>query len=318
MSDSNHGEEEEIRTTLKRICQPAKASANYKEQLLNLINSEQRKKSQNISSFRLRLVCVSAALVLVAAAFLTYGILRVVEQESLVKYTPPDKPPVTISQLPLTTTSSIKTSPYTSLPTSTSGTLQSPTSNILPPSMSNTSSPSASSSQPPTTSAPASSTSSLPYFASVGFLEIKVTDAPPDEKITGIEVYVSNIAVHKPGSDDNDENSWIATMLSDISNFDLLKIQGQEQLMANAELTTGSYSQIRIVIAEVLVSFENGDMESAVLPGGELKLVQSFEIIAGDTTTLLLDFDAAQSVNVTGEGKVIFKPVIKITVAEPA
>jgi hypothetical protein len=43
-----------------------------------------------------------------------------------------------------------------------------------------------------------------------------------------------------------------------------------------------------------------------------LKFVHPFEIIAGEDTELLFDFDALKSVNVTGNNKYMFKPVIKL------
>ena len=37
-----------------------------------------------------------------------------------------------------------------------------------------------------------------------------------------------------------------------------------------------------------------------------------FDIEVGTTTVLILDFDAAKSVVLTGEGEVLFKPVVKL------
>ncbi|MFC1874857.1 hypothetical protein ACFLY3_01695, partial [Chloroflexota bacterium] len=55
---------------------------------------------------------------------------------------------------------------------------------------------------------------------------------------------------------------------------------------------------------------------------GELKFVHPFEIFEGETTILLLDFDADKSIVETGADKIIFKPVVKLIIeqdgAEPA
>jgi hypothetical protein len=48
-----------------------------------------------------------------------------------------------------------------------------------------------------------------------------------------------------------------------------------------------------------------------------LKFTQPFEVAAGQTTVLLFDFDALKSLNVTGWGRVTFKPVIQLTVNKP-
>jgi hypothetical protein len=59
----------------------------------------------------------------------------------------------------------------------------------------------------------------------------------------------------------------------------------------------------------------------ATLPSGELKFVRPFDVVAEETTTLLLDFIADESVVITGatqddEAKVIFKPVVKLAIQQ--
>jgi hypothetical protein len=51
------------------------------------------------------------------------------------------------------------------------------------------------------------------------------------------------------------------------------------------------------------------------VPSGELKFVRPFDVIAGVTTDVKLDFDAQKSVNVTGNGKVMVKPVVKLAIS---
>jgi hypothetical protein len=53
------------------------------------------------------------------------------------------------------------------------------------------------------------------------------------------------------------------------------------------------------------------------LPSGKLKFVRPFSIVEGQTTALLFDFDAEKSVNVTGSGKIIVKPVVKLSMTTP-
>jgi hypothetical protein len=43
-----------------------------------------------------------------------------------------------------------------------------------------------------------------------------------------------------------------------------------------------------------------------------LKIVRSFEIVAGEATELLLDFDAEKSIKKTGKGVYFLKPTIKL------
>ena len=56
------------------------------------------------------------------------------------------------------------------------------------------------------------------------------------------------------------------------------------------------------------------DLVDAKLPSGKIQFARSFEVEAGETTQLLLDFEGDKSLVVTGGGDYIFKPVIKLTV----
>ena len=55
-------------------------------------------------------------------------------------------------------------------------------------------------------------------------------------------------------------------------------------------------------------------MVPAKLPSGKLKFVRPFDVVAGATTILELDFIADESLVITGKGDLIFKPVVKLSV----
>lgn len=102
--------------------------------------------------------------------------------------------------------------------------------------------------------------------------------------------------------------------------FDLLKLQGVEQVLAVSELEPGTYTQIRMAVEAIEVRYADQSgthTAQAELPSGKLKFVRPFAIEAGKITTLTFDFIASKSVVFTGSGKVIFKPVIKLAVSEP-
>ena len=184
--------------------------------------------------------------------------------------------------------------------------------------------------------------SSSDNASETGYLEVQVTDAPADDTITEIMVTVDSIAVHKAEAEqeqesesddedvDEDENTnenenenadeddgWITIELDEENpSFDLLKVKEDPETLAFIPFETGTYTQVRIVVSSVEITFDNGEeeyTETASIPSGTIKLVHSFEVTEDDSTVLLLDFDAAQSVNITGNGSVNFKPVIKIT-----
>lgn len=149
-----------------------------------------------------------------------------------------------------------------------------------------------------------------------GTVEVRVTDAPPKEEVTSVMVTVASVEIHKAGANQDDESGWLPMKLSGANNFDLLQVKGLESVLATDNLTAGNYTQIRMEVTKVEVTFKGGQPETAKIPSGKLKFVQPFDVAAGKTTVLLFDFDAAKSVNVTGNGQVMFKPVIKLNVTK--
>ncbi len=167
--------------------------------------------------------------------------------------------------------------------------------------------------------------------AKTGTIEVRVTDAPPGYEIISIVVTVSEeegegVQVHKAG--DDGEGEWITIGILEGANpFDLLELVGLEEVLAvGEEVDAGKYTQIRMNIVSVLVTYLAEGSETpvtveATLPSGELKFVRPFDVVAEETTTLLLDFIAGKSVVVTGatqseEAKVIFKPAVKLSIEQ--
>ncbi|MDP2743598.1 MAG: DUF4382 domain-containing protein [Dehalococcoidia bacterium] len=167
--------------------------------------------------------------------------------------------------------------------------------------------------QPGSTSTP-SGTLPSGQPGSPGKVEVRVTDAPPREEVTGVKVTVASVEIHKAGAAENDEGGWLAMKLSGANTFDLLQIKGLEEVLATGDLAPGKYTQIRMEVTKVEVTLKGGQPQAAQVPSGKLKFVQPFDVAAGKTTVLLFDFDADKSVNVTGNGQAMFKPVIKLTV----
>lgn len=102
--------------------------------------------------------------------------------------------------------------------------------------------------------------------------------------------------------------------------FDLVKLQGVEQVLAVSELEPGTYTQIRMAVEAIEVRYADSSgthSAPAELPSGKLKFVRPFTIEAGKVTALTFDFIASKSVVFTGSDRVIFKPVIKLTVSAP-
>ena len=93
-------------------------------------------------------------------------------------------------------------------------------------------------------------------------------------------------------------------------------IKGLEEVLAVEEIEAGKYTQIRLMVESVEVTLGDGEPVEAKVPSGELKFVRPFDVVEGETTVLLFDFDAEKSVTVTGKGNITVKPVVKLTVKQ--
>jgi len=175
-----------------------------------------------------------------------------------------------------------------------------------------------------------------------GTIEVHVTDAPPDDDVTSIMVTVGEVKIHKAVAEQEQEHQgtenatqtqeqeqqqeqqgegeWISIEITGANPFDLVELKegGLEELLASENVTAGKYTQIRMTVDNIEVSLGESDLVEATLPSGELKFVRPFDIVEGETTVLLLDFDADKSVTVTGGGKIIVKPVVKLAITSPA
>jgi len=145
--------------------------------------------------------------------------------------------------------------------------------------------------------------------AEQGIIEIRVTDPPPAD-VEHAVVYLTNIETHKVVGE---EGEWI-TIIDIPPSFDLLDVLEVEEVLGAVETQAGSFTQIRMEVTEVAVTPVGGDPVSATIPSGELKIVRPFNVEGGVKTILTLDFDGSKSLVMTGEGKFIFKPVVKLLI----
>jgi hypothetical protein len=88
--------------------------------------------------------------------------------------------------------------------------------------------------------------------------------------------------------------------------FDLLYLKANPTAIAQASLEAGHYNQIRmpVVLGKIIFLEDGKDVEYPLeVPSDEIKIPVQFEIKAGGTTQIILDFDAEKSIHVTKKGK---------------
>lgn len=142
------------------------------------------------------------------------------------------------------------------------------------------------------------------YFggAKSGTLAMHMTDAPVDGA-EEVNVTISEIQVHKTGG------GWV-TVVDTPQTYDILTLRAAETLLGQKTLTPGKYTQIRLVVSEANIVID-GERHNLTIPSGEVRLVQPFTISEDAITSLLLDFDARESVVETG-GTYQLHPTIRV------
>ena len=153
------------------------------------------------------------------------------------------------------------------------------------------------------------STASAPVLvAGVGTIQIRATDPPPPEA-DSVLVEVGEIEIHRAAGSDS---QWI-TIVGEPVTFDLLEIAEVQKFLGSQEVPEGTYTQVRFIINKATVIVDGEEHEASV-PSGKLKLVRPFQVEEGEMTLVLLDFDGGGSLHITGGGKFILEPMVKLLV----
>ena len=119
-------------------------------------------------------------------------------------------------------------------------------------------------------------------------------------------ITASDITAHKSGT------GGFHVVVSGPVSFDLLEIGGIEKILGEADLETGKYTQMRLIIVSVVVTIDGKDV-LATVPSGVVKLVGlNLQVDAEETTIVTLDFDADKQLTVQPDGEIKFRPTIKV------
>ena len=119
-----------------------------------------------------------------------------------------------------------------------------------------------------------------------------------------------NIEVNNAGGET--ESGW-RTVLDGPISFDLVEFTGVEGVLGDVVLPPGRYNQLRLEVVEALITIQ-GEEVNATVPSGTLRFTGGFDLVAGETTVITMDFDAAKSVVIRGRMDPLLKPVVKLLV----
>lgn len=146
-------------------------------------------------------------------------------------------------------------------------------------------------------------------------MQVSLTDAPGD--FEGVYINVQDVMINPTG---DEKSGW--TPLSNVrrGTYNLLDlVNGKDTLLCDAEIPSGRLEQIRLVLGPDCYVKTDGATIKLETPGAlqsGLKLNIHQQVSAGAVYQLLLDFDVAKSIVLSGNGKYHLKPVIR-TVLQP-
>jgi Domain of unknown function (DUF4382)/Carboxypeptidase regulatory-like domain len=162
--------------------------------------------------------------------------------------------------------------------------------------------------------------------AATGTLRVALTDAPSCG-YDHVWVTIEKLRVHQNATAADADGGWTELALAPARRVDLTDLtNGVLEELGSLPLAVGSYSQARLVLgsngATGAASLANavqpttGAVAALATPNAQqsgLELKTHFEIAAGQTADLLLDFDACKSVAKAGNsGNYELKPVVSV------
>ncbi len=157
----------------------------------------------------------------------------------------------------------------------------------------------------------------IPSFGG-GVLQVKVTD---QGNISSLVLSISEVKVHIAGNETETEQSggqetnetdgggWTTVVGS--KTVDLIQVKGVNDLLGETSLDPGKYTQVRLSVSSATAVID-GVSHTLTIPSGTLKFIHPFEIENNKTTSLIIDFDADNSIVKAGD-KYILKPVVRIS-----
>lgn len=163
---------------------------------------------------------------------------------------------------------------------------------------------------------------------SSGTLAVALTDAPACG-FDAVNVTVTKVRVHQNVNAADTDSGWTDITLATPRKINLLNLtNGVLDALGTATLAPGKYTQVRLlldpntgagmantVVPTAVPGFPaSGNEQSLETPSAVqtgIKIVTDVDVVAGQRSDLVLDFDACKSVVTRGNGKYALKPVVK-------
>ena len=138
-------------------------------------------------------------------------------------------------------------------------------------------------------------------------VKVRMTDAPASYDQVNVDITGVEFKINSGATVDLDVNAGIYNLLDFVN--------GADTLIASADVPAGKLSQVRLILGPDNSIVVNGQPHPLATPSAMqsgLKLNVHSTLEPGVLYELLLDFDANQSIVVTGNGEYQLKPVIRV------
>lgn len=150
--------------------------------------------------------------------------------------------------------------------------------------------------------------------SSSGTLRVGITDAAV-EGVASVVLAISEVRVVPAGDESNTTGALPRIVTFGTPHIvDVMQLQYQQQLLGEASIPAGAYSQVRLVLAANVagqepanyVTYTSNPTQRVALrtPSGQtsgLKLVGQFTVAAGQINTIVLDFNPSRAIVQAGE-----------------
>lgn len=142
-------------------------------------------------------------------------------------------------------------------------------------------------------------------------------------KMSSLVVDINRVEVHLAEKFNEDGSkqgvsTW-ETLNLDKTQADLIALREAGSVLATlgvTELAAGKYTQIRLFVNSATGTTENGKSVPLEIPTKSLKIVREFEVQAGKTTAVTVDFDADRMVTKAADSYRL-RPVVGRVIVEP-
>lgn len=128
---------------------------------------------------------------------------------------------------------------------------------------------------------------SVPWLPRNGTLQFLVEDAPGGLNWSHVDITFSKLEVHR--ADAGNDSGWSPVPFTTRRTVDLKALNNVSQLLGQASLSIGKYTQIRIIVEKVEGTLANGTMVDIRVPSNTTKINQPFNVTTGSTTKIILD-----------------------------